>query len=486
MWGLQVHAWLIRFRPRSHRRIIVACLITLLISGFLLGLIGFMRWRGQRALQSDTGSVVAQAGQQLIRSLESRRGTLTFIRDTLNRRADLSRPQLEALGLSATEHTRHLLGTGLLRASAAPEWWARPQHVSERERDSMNRAVVQRAKLRGVWRVPSTFVTTVEGQRTFLIMLEPLRTPVYPQSAIMGVFDLKPLLEDFFSTRVFQHPVQILDGTTLLYRSAAWQSTTETVHPITAEDPIAVDAARWTIQMQPGSTRVAQTLSWFNVLLVVLSLIAGLGMTIIVWILAARTWLLQRAVARRTAALRRTSERLRQLATTDELTGLYNRRFFLDRWAWECDRAKRYQRPLACLMVDVDGFKQVNDRLGHHTGDLVLKDVARELKAALRQSDILARFGGDEFIVALPETTHEQAEAVAQKLRQVSLRASGDSQRRVPDVRLSVGLSYVVPGDQEPEEIIQAADQSLYSAKRQAHAARSRTKHTPASSDSAR
>ena len=229
---------------------------------------------------------------------------------------------------------------------------------------------------------------------------------------------------------------------------------------------MAVDSARWTLQMQPGSTRVVLALSWFNVLLISLSLIAGLGVTIVVWLLAARTWLLQRAVTRRTAALRRTLKRLRQMAVTDELTGLYNRRFFLDRWAWECERAKRYQRPLACLMIDVNGFKQVNDQLGHPVGDLVLKHVAQELKTALRHADILARFGGDEFVIALPEKSLELAEAVADKLRRVSIAVPGGTARRLPPVSLSVGLSRVEQDDDSPQQILQAADQSLYASKR--------------------
>jgi diguanylate cyclase (GGDEF)-like protein len=246
------------------------------------------------------------------------------------------------------------------------------------------------------------------------------------------------------------------------------------------EQAVAIDGMRWRIHMQPSRARVVQTLSWFNVLFVVLSVIAGLGVTVIVWILAARTWILQRAVQRRTAALRRASERLRQLARTDELTGLYNRRFFLDQWRWEYERAKRYGRPLACLMVDVNGFKQVNDRLGHLAGDLLLKEVAKELKTALRQSDILARFGGDEFIIALPETGFEQAASVAEKLRQVAIHVPGGTARQVAPIRLSVGVSEIEPTDHDPQDLIQAADESLYASKRPAIAARTRktTPHT--------
>src|SRR6185295_7974180 len=120
-------------------------------------------------------------------------------------------------------------------------------------------------------------------------------------------------------------------------------------------------------------------------------------------------------------SLQRALKRVRQLAITDELTGLYNRRFFLRRWIWEWERATRYGRPIACLMMDVNKFKDVNDRFGHATGDELLRQVSRELQRTLRQSDILARFGGDEFIAALPETTQAQAQAVADKLRRIRI-----------------------------------------------------------------
>jgi diguanylate cyclase (GGDEF)-like protein len=470
--GARLRAGLTRLTARRYRRILIASAVTLLTSATLLGLIGVIRWRGHQAVQSDTRTVIAQTGQQLIRTLQSRRGTLTFLRDTLKRRSNLTLPQLQAMGASAVEHTRHLLGTGLIRAAQPPVWWSDPQGLSESELTELNRAIVQRTQLRGAWRVPSTFVITAKTQRVLLVMLEPLQTAPFQQSAAMGVFDVKQLLEDFFASNLSQrYPAQLLDGVTLLYRSSDWQPTTESQHPMIAEYPVAVDAARWTIQMQPGSTRVAQTLSWFNILLVGLSVIAGLGITIIVWILAARTWILQRAVARRTAALRRASERLRQMAVRDELTGLYNRRFFLNRWEWEYERAKRYQRPLACLMIDVNGFKQVNDRLGHHAGDLVLQQVAQELKTMLRQSDVLARFGGDEFIVALPETSPSQAASVAEKLREVKIQISEGQARGVPSVSLSVGMSRVEQDDESSQDILEAADQSLYAYKRRVKAA---------------
>lgn len=465
--GARARSVVVRLNARHSQRLLLASVITLVTSAILLGLIGAIRWRGRQALQSDTHAVITQAAQQLVRLLQSRRGTLTFLRDTLNRQADLSPSQLHAMGESAVDHTRHLLGVGLIRIDQPPEWWASSPGLLRTELAQLNRAIVQRTALRGVWRVPSTFVPPMRAQQPLVVMLEPLRGASYRSSALMGVFDVKSLLEEFVTSGPWQpYPIQVLDDQTQLYHSPGWQPTTDAQQPLVMERAVVVDAARWMLQMQPGTTRVVQTLSWLNVLVTALGVIAGLGVIIIVWMLAARTWILQGAVARRTAALRRTMGRLRQLAVTDELTGLYNRRFFLDRWEWECERAKRYQRPLACLMIDVNGFKQVNDRLGHHVGDLVLQQVARELKLLLRQSDILARFGGDEFIIALPETSLAQAESVADKLRQISIPVPDAQGHRARPVSLSVGMSRVQQPDESPLEILQAADQSLYAWKR--------------------
>jgi len=467
MWGTQLQAGWLRLTTRRYRRILIASGITLLTSALLLGLILLIRWGRHHALQSDTHTVISLAGNQLVRSLQSRRGTLTFIRDTLNRRADLTFPQLQAMGASAVEHTRHLMGIGLIRADQPLVWWALPQHLLKAELAQLNRAATGRAKLRRAWQVPSTFAVTTREGRILLVMLEPLKTAADRRSAILGAFDLKPLLEDFFTSGVLQpHPAQLLDGEAVLYRSSDWRAPADANGPVIAQRDVVLDATRWRLQMQPGATRVVQALSWFNVLLIGLSLVAGGGVTVIVWILAARTWILQRAVARRTAALRRTSERLRQLATTDELTGLYNRRFFLNRWELEWERAKRYERPLACLMIDVNGFKQVNDRLGHAAGDVLLTHVAEELKTMLRQSDLLARFGGDEFVIALPETTLAQATSVAEKLRKVSIPVPDGESRGVACVTLSVGVSRIQQDSETSKEVLEAADESLYAWKR--------------------
>lgn len=462
--------WLVRIGVRQPRRILIAGGMTVAISALLLTLVSLNRWRHEAALRTDTGAAVAQAAQQVVRALESRRGSLTFIRDTLNRSQDLTLSQLQAMGTSATLHTRHMIGAGLIRSGAAgPVWWHGPAGLSRAEQVRLNRAIRDRRQLRGVWRNPSTFVIEVSPAKPVLVMLEPLTASSYRQSAIIGVFSLSPLLEDLFVRIVQRAPVQISDGQKAIYTSSDWtMASGETRAPITVQEGLRVDALRWMLRMQPGNTRVVRTLTGTHVLLVTLSLIAGLGLTVIVWLLAARAAILQRLVNRRTAALRRTSERLRQLATTDELTGLSNRRFFMERWTREYERAKRYGRPLTCLMIDVNGFKKVNDTLGHHAGDLILKDVAKELRAALRTTDILARLGGDEFVIALPETSTDQAGLVADKLRRVSLTVAGQTRgHTVPPVRLSVGLSQIADDHRRPEDLLQAADRSLYAQKRQ-------------------
>src|SRR3989338_4946570 len=167
----RLRAFTPRFNPQRYRQVMIASVITLIISGLLLGLIGFTQWGGKRALATDPRSIVSNTTEQLQRALTSRRGTLTFLRDTLNRQGDLTPAQLKALGASATQHTRHLLGTGLARADRLPDWWHGPQELAPTELAQLNRAIVERTKIRGMWRVPSTFVVTMRSERLFLVML---------------------------------------------------------------------------------------------------------------------------------------------------------------------------------------------------------------------------------------------------------------------------------------------------------------------------
>ncbi len=464
--GLSWRTGLARVVGRPSRPLLIATTATLLSGALCLGLITAIRWQGQAAVQGDTRAHLTQVSRQLVRTLQSRRGTLTLLRDTLRRRSDLSPPQLQALGASAVAHTRDLLGIGRLQQGQSPRWWVTPRSLSPADVKTLQRALIQRSRLRGTWQAPSTFLAPASRERQVLIMLEPVQGVSRTPQALIGVVDFTALLDDFFATTLTPaHPLQLTDGAALIYQSPSWRPL-KAAHPLPmAEQAVAVDAARWTLRMAPARTGVVQALSWFRVLLIALSLLVGLGVTFVAWLLVTRAWLLQRVVARRTAALRRSSERLRQLAVTDELTGLHNRRFFLERWRCECRRAKRYHRPLACLMVDVNGFKAVNDRLGHATGDAVLRRVAHALQSALRQSDTLARYGGDEFVAALPETTVEQSTLVAEKLQRLTIPVPNGESHGVPSVDLSVGIGRLERRDESPQAVLEAADASLYRCK---------------------
>jgi diguanylate cyclase (GGDEF)-like protein len=146
-----------------------------------------------------------------------------------------------------------------------------------------------------------------------------------------------------------------------------------------------------------------------------LTISAGLMMQLRLNALSAR--LREAELIAGTEALRAASEQLEQLVVVDALTGVLNRRGFDEQFSAEFTRSRRYSRPLSLLMIDVDDFKQVNDALGRLTGDFVLASIAQALSASVRASDIVARQGGDEFAVVLPETDHVATETVAQKLR---------------------------------------------------------------------
>ena len=118
---------------------------------------------------------------------------------------------------------------------------------------------------------------------------------------------------------------------------------------------------------------------------------------------------------------RRLRSELEHAATTDELTGVASRHFFEETLAREIKRAVRYGRQLTLLMVDIDNFKSYNDRHGHSMGDQLLRDCAHLMRALTRASDQVARYGGDEFVVLLPEITVKQGKIVAEKLRKIKI-----------------------------------------------------------------
>lgn len=163
---------------------------------------------------------------------------------------------------------------------------------------------------------------------------------------------------------------------------------------------------------------------------------------------------------------------IRELAVHDALTGAYNRREFNRFLDYELDRSRRYKRLLSFVLMDIDYFKNVNDRYGHQVGDEVLKQVSQVAHSHSRTSDLLARYGGDEFAIIMTETPAEEAVQGAERLRKaVEARTIQFNRGNDPIENLRVTLSLGVaeyPRDADSSEaLIEAADQALYLAKRQ-------------------
>jgi diguanylate cyclase (GGDEF)-like protein len=174
--------------------------------------------------------------------------------------------------------------------------------------------------------------------------------------------------------------------------------------------------------------------------------------------------------------LAKAAEELERLATTDALTSLHNRRQFFTLAAREWNRVQRYDRPLALLMFDIDSFKSINDRFGHEVGDNVLVRVAAVCKEAKRDTDIVARIGGEEFAFLLPETDLPSAGLFAERLRAACAKVHVLPDRRDLAITVSVGVAEVDPGMRGIEDAMRAADAALYAAKR---AGRNRVQWAP-------
>jgi diguanylate cyclase (GGDEF)-like protein len=151
----------------------------------------------------------------------------------------------------------------------------------------------------------------------------------------------------------------------------------------------------------------------------------------------------------------------RKLADLDALTGLHNRRYFHETLAREVDRAQRYQRRLSLVMVDVDGFMQINDRIGHLAGDAVLAEIAERIRQVVRSADVPCRVGGDELAVIVPEVEVGQARQLVGRIQRA---VSSQPIARAGRVRVSAGVADLQPND-TPTSLFERADESLYAAK---------------------
>ena len=158
---------------------------------------------------------------------------------------------------------------------------------------------------------------------------------------------------------------------------------------------------------------------------------------------------------------------VQEMATTDSLTGLFNKRHFCDALTKEFKVSMRYQTPVSLIMIDLDKFKSINDQFGHQAGDAVLKDVTSLLTRSLREIDIPARYGGDEIAIILPETIIEQAFFVAKRIKRLIENHSIKFDHRAINVTASFGISSCPnPMIKTVEEMISVADKALYDAKR--------------------
>ena len=161
-------------------------------------------------------------------------------------------------------------------------------------------------------------------------------------------------------------------------------------------------------------------------------------------------------------------EKIKALSIRDPLTGVYNRRYLSKALASEIGRSARLGRPLSLILLDIDHFKQINDRFGHIAGDQVLKQLARAFKAVIRPYDVLARFGGEEFMVLMSDTDEENALASAERLRETAA-----AQKILPgdnSLTCSFGIAIFHGGEEAamtPKQFIRCADIALYQAKRE-------------------
>jgi len=158
-------------------------------------------------------------------------------------------------------------------------------------------------------------------------------------------------------------------------------------------------------------------------------------------------------------------EELRRLATTDPLTGAFNRRHFFEHFDTEWARARRHRRPLSVLMIDIDDFKDVNDRYGHAVGDVALKAVVEILQHVLRTEDVLARMGGDEFAALLAENDLEGARVTAERVRDGLTSARIASPDGSFSLTVSIGVAQCMLDSGSPDACLNRADHALYAAK---------------------
>lgn len=175
---------------------------------------------------------------------------------------------------------------------------------------------------------------------------------------------------------------------------------------------------------------------------------------------------LQRELEAKNAQLEESLKRVEQMAATDPLTGLYNRRHFGRVLEQLFAEAQRYNKDMACVMIDLDKYKQLNDTFGHQVGDELLVLAGKVISANMRKMDVAARYGGDEFVLLLPQASADDAASVATRIRQEFKASSGPLLHRADGVSMSVGIGSLAGNSPAgADQLVTSADQALYRAK---------------------
>lgn len=164
-------------------------------------------------------------------------------------------------------------------------------------------------------------------------------------------------------------------------------------------------------------------------------------------------------------------DKINKVSTTDELTGLHNRKYLQERLDQEIARARRYKTPLSCLLFDIDFFKVVNDMYGYEWGDVLLKNLAEKLKQMVRKEDVLTRYGDEEFILILPNTSEDNAFLFAERFRRdiekMEFIPAGEEERHPITISGGISTYPCLPNvEEDANTIIRYAEHALYNAKR--------------------
>ena len=166
------------------------------------------------------------------------------------------------------------------------------------------------------------------------------------------------------------------------------------------------------------------------------------------------------------AMLEKANSSLKEESIMDELTGQYNRRHILFELEKEIERARRYKHTLAGVMIDVDDFKKYNDRYGHLFGDTILREVTNVFDHCIRTIDVLGRYGGDEFIILLPEANPDTAKVVGERIKKAIGEHTIPYKKKMVKVTVSIGIHYFEDlANTDKKEFIDKIDQALYLAK---------------------